>query len=181
MPTGLGSSAFARRYLRNLIRFLFLWLLGCFGSPGRLRMDYFIHPWVARYYSCGVPPFGYPGIKAPVQLPQAFRRLRALLRQSVPRHSSRTFVSSITPSLDRTSTILNNDSLDASLLLTTIQLSRFYRSPFRTLCVQRSTERLTKKILPPSTPHVNPDPTMFGRFDRTPVALRGRSHLYDRF
>ena len=42
---GLGSSAFARRYLRNRCFFLFLWVLRCFSSPGSLpcvmdsRMD----------------------------------------------------------------------------------------------------------------------------------------------
>ena len=36
-PAGLGSSAFARRYLRNHDCFLFLWLLRCFSSPGSLR------------------------------------------------------------------------------------------------------------------------------------------------
>ena len=35
---GLGSSAFARRYLRNHCYFLFLRLLRCFSSPGSLRM-----------------------------------------------------------------------------------------------------------------------------------------------
>ena len=35
---GLGSSAFARRYLRNHCCFLFLRLLRCFSSPGSLRM-----------------------------------------------------------------------------------------------------------------------------------------------
>ena len=35
---GLGSSAFARRYLRNRYYFLFLRLLRCFSSPGSLRM-----------------------------------------------------------------------------------------------------------------------------------------------
>ena len=33
-PPGLGCSAFARHYLRNRIRFLFLRLLRCFTSPG---------------------------------------------------------------------------------------------------------------------------------------------------
>ena len=43
--SGLGSSAFARRYLRNHCCFLFLRLLRCFSSPGSLpyvmdwRMD----------------------------------------------------------------------------------------------------------------------------------------------
>ena len=38
---GLGSSAFARRYLRNHCYFLFLRLLRCFSSPGsrRIPMD----------------------------------------------------------------------------------------------------------------------------------------------
>ena len=34
--TGLGSSAFARRYLRNRCFFLFLRVLRCFSSPGSL-------------------------------------------------------------------------------------------------------------------------------------------------
>ena len=34
--SGLGSSAFARRYLRNHFCFLFLRLLRCFSSPGSL-------------------------------------------------------------------------------------------------------------------------------------------------
>ncbi len=33
-PNGLGSSAFARRYLRNHCCFLFLRVLRCFSSPG---------------------------------------------------------------------------------------------------------------------------------------------------
>ena len=40
-PSGLGYSAFARRYLRNRFFFLFLWVLRCFSSPGwpRKLMD----------------------------------------------------------------------------------------------------------------------------------------------
>ena len=38
--SGLGSSAFARRYLRNHGCFLFLRLLRCFSSPGSLLMTY---------------------------------------------------------------------------------------------------------------------------------------------
>ena len=38
--SGLGSSAFARRYLRNRCFFLFLRLLRCFSSPGSLHYDY---------------------------------------------------------------------------------------------------------------------------------------------
>lgn len=40
-----------------------------------------------------VSPFGHRRIIASVQLPDAFRRLRVLLRQLVPRHSSRTLKS----------------------------------------------------------------------------------------
>ena len=57
---GLGSSAFARRYLRNHCYFLFLRLLRCFSSPGSLR--------TAMDSLCG----GY------VQLPAAFRSLSRL-------------------------------------------------------------------------------------------------------
>lgn len=52
-----------------------------------------IQTWVARHNSCGVAPFGYPRIKAFVQLPEAFRRLRVLRRQIVPRHSPYTLSS----------------------------------------------------------------------------------------
>src|SRR6188768_2217967 len=39
-PTGLGFSAFARRYLRNHCCFLFLWVLRWFTSPGWLFLPY---------------------------------------------------------------------------------------------------------------------------------------------
>ena len=41
-PDGLGCSDFARRYLRNRIRFLFLRLLRCFNSAGVTLISYFI-------------------------------------------------------------------------------------------------------------------------------------------
>gem|GEM_PF-6312267 len=91
-PTGLGSSAFARRYLRNLFDFF---------SSGYL--DVSVHrltPKHPMYSDVGdgpstrrVSPFGYPRINTSVQLPEAFRRLRVLLRQLVPRHSSCTLSS----------------------------------------------------------------------------------------
>ena len=74
---GLGSSAFARRYLRNHVCFLFLRLLRCFSSPGSLRntMD-------SCYGDGGflrrVSPFRYPWIVAYLQLPMAFRSLSRL-------------------------------------------------------------------------------------------------------
>ena len=73
---GLGSSAFARRYLRNHSYFLFLWLLRCFSSPGSLRhtMDSCAGTGRNRW----VPPFRHLRINAYVQLPGAFRSLSRL-------------------------------------------------------------------------------------------------------
>ena len=75
--SGLGSSAFARRYLRNRVFFLFLWLLRCFSSPGSLpyvmdwRMD-------DRGLLCRVSPFRYLRIYGYLLLPEAFRSLSRL-------------------------------------------------------------------------------------------------------
>ena len=76
-PPGLGSSAFARRYLRNHFCFLFLRLLRCFSSPGSLRipMD---SVYGDRSLSCRVAPFRYLRVKAYLQLTAAFRSLSRL-------------------------------------------------------------------------------------------------------
>jgi hypothetical protein len=72
--SGLGSSAFARRYLRNRCFFLFLRLLRCFSSPGSLpcvmnsRMD-------DRGLLCRVAPFGDLRFEGYLHLPAAFRSL----------------------------------------------------------------------------------------------------------
>ena len=74
---GLGSSAFARRYLRNHYCFLFLRLLRCFSSPGsppcamNLRRD----TW---RLSMWVSPFRHLRITGHVLLPAAFRSLSRL-------------------------------------------------------------------------------------------------------
>lgn len=74
---GLGSSAFARRYLRNRCFFLFLRLLRCFSSPGSL-------PYVmdSRTSDGGllrrVSPFRYLRIDGYLLLPEAFRSLSRL-------------------------------------------------------------------------------------------------------
>ena len=47
--SGLGSSAFARRYSRNRFFFLFLWLLRCFSSPGSRHK-----PMYSAYDSSGI-------------------------------------------------------------------------------------------------------------------------------
>ena len=75
--TGLGSSAFARRYLRNRVFFLFLRVLRCFSSPGSLpyvmdwRMD-------DRGVLCRVSPFRDLRIKGYLLLPEAYRSLSRL-------------------------------------------------------------------------------------------------------
>ena len=74
---GLGSSAFARRYLRNRCFFLFLRLLRCFSSPGSLPyvMDWRMDDWSL---SSRVSPFRYLRINGYLLLPEAFRSLSRL-------------------------------------------------------------------------------------------------------
>ena len=66
---GLGSSVFARHYLRNHCLFSPPMVLRCFSSPRSppLRDD--------RPSACRVAPFGYPGINGYLRLPRAFRSL----------------------------------------------------------------------------------------------------------
>ena len=75
--SGLGSSAFARRYLRNRCFFLFLRVLRCFSSPGSPP-----HAMDSRADDCGVhsrvSPFRHPRIDGYVLLPAAFRSLSRL-------------------------------------------------------------------------------------------------------
>ena len=74
---GLGSSAFARRYLRNRCFFLFLRLLRCFSSAGSLRI-----PMYSVYGDCGllsrVSPFRYLRVIGYLLLTAAFRSLSRL-------------------------------------------------------------------------------------------------------
>ena len=74
---GLGSSAFARHYLRNHFCFLFLRLLRCFSSPGppRTTMD----SWYGdRVFPGRVSPFRYLRLFGYLLLPAAFRSLSRL-------------------------------------------------------------------------------------------------------
>ena len=66
---GLGSSAFARRYLRNRCFFLFLRLLRCFSSAGlpTSRCD--------RPSACRVAPFGNLRINSFLPITGAYRSL----------------------------------------------------------------------------------------------------------
>ncbi len=74
---GLASSPSARRYSGNRFFFLFLRLLGCFGSPGPppYAMDSRMDTWVPPMW---VAPFRYPRITGHLPLPAAFRSLSRL-------------------------------------------------------------------------------------------------------
>ena len=74
---GLGSSAFARRYLRNHFCFLFLRLLRCFSSPGSPCMT-MCSSCSDRLFACRVAPFRYLRIMDYLHLPAAFRSLSRL-------------------------------------------------------------------------------------------------------
>ena len=72
---GLGSSAFARHYLRNHCCFLFLQVLRCFSS---LRLPPCHYVFMVRYlriYLRWVPPFGNPRIDGYLRLIVAYRSL----------------------------------------------------------------------------------------------------------
>ena len=66
---GLGSSAFARHYLRNHCCFLFLRVLRCFSSP---RSLHYYGNTSSRYW---VPPFGNPRVNGYLRLTVAYRSL----------------------------------------------------------------------------------------------------------
>ena len=75
--SGLGSSASARRYLRNRVFFLFLRVLRCFSSPGSLCMP-MDSACSDRGLLCRVSPFRHPRINGYLLLPAAFRSLSRL-------------------------------------------------------------------------------------------------------
>ena len=74
---GLGSSAFARRYLRNRCFFLFLRVLRCFSSPGSLP---YVMDWRTddRGSLCRVSPFRNPRLNGYLLLTAAYRSLSRL-------------------------------------------------------------------------------------------------------
>ena len=85
---GLGSSAFARHYLRNHFCFLLLRVLRCFSSPRSPPDSLDMQPSVAW-----VAPFGNPRIKDYLHLPGAYRSL------SRPSSPPRAKASALRPSL----------------------------------------------------------------------------------
>jgi hypothetical protein len=81
---GLGSSAFARRYLRNHCYFLFLRVLRCFSSPRSPR--------ALEARGVGIAPHGFPhsdicGSRGICPSPQLFAACRVLLRLREPQAS----------------------------------------------------------------------------------------------
>ena len=72
---GLGSSAFARHYLRNHCCFLFLWVLRCFSSPRLPPIHYVFMYRYRSFYLRWVPPFGYLRVDGYLRLSAAFRSL----------------------------------------------------------------------------------------------------------
>ena len=130
---GLGSSAFARRYLRNRCYFLFLRLLRCFSSPGSLRMtmDSSYGAWA---FPMRVSPFGDLRISAYVRLPEAFRSL------SRPSSALSAKASALRPSL------LN-------------LCRRAFRSPSRTPCVHSRFRLVLGSPVPLPDTSVCPDGT----------------------
>ncbi len=84
--TGLGCSAFARRYLRNHYCFLFLGVLRCFSSPRSPHTAMY-----SLYVTGALPPVGFPIRKSPGQSlfsgsPRLIAAYRVLHRLPLPRH-----------------------------------------------------------------------------------------------
>ena len=85
---GLACSAFARHYLRNLFRFLFLRLLRCFTSPGLacpLLFDSERNAWICPGR---LPHSEIHGSKRVCRSPWLIAAYHVLLRLLAPRHSS---------------------------------------------------------------------------------------------
>ena len=93
--TGLGSSAFARRYLRNHCYFLFLRLLRCFSSPGSLPPAYLFQQAMPDSSSGGFPHSDICGSRLMCSSPQLFAAYHVLLRLLMPRHPPYALISLI--------------------------------------------------------------------------------------
>ena len=83
---GLGFSAFARRYLRNRVFFLFLRVLRCFSSPGSLLYTYVFSIRYLNITSGAFPHSDIRGSTVVCTSPQLFAAYHVLLRLLVPRH-----------------------------------------------------------------------------------------------
>ena len=86
--SGLGSFAFARRYLQNRFFFLLLWVLRCFSSPRLPIYTLFIHVWqTGLFLPARFPHSDSHGSRFICNSPWIFAAYHVLLRLSVPRHS----------------------------------------------------------------------------------------------
>ena len=86
--SGLGSSAFARRYLQNRVFFLFLRVLRCFSSGGSL--DTPILKFSVTYLSMNPGEFPHseiPGSMLICSSPRLIAAYHVFHRLPVPRHS----------------------------------------------------------------------------------------------
>ena len=90
-PPGLGCSAFARHYLRNHFRFLFLRLLRCFTSAGIALMSYVFTHTLHKINCVGLPHSEILGLTRAYRFPRLIAVCHVLHRHSVPGHSSCTF------------------------------------------------------------------------------------------
>ena len=86
--SGLGSFAFARRYLQNRFFFLLLWVLRCFSSPRLPAHTLCIHVWsTGLFLPARFPHSDSHGFSFICNSPWIIAAYRVLLRLSVPRHS----------------------------------------------------------------------------------------------
>ncbi len=97
--TGLGCSAFARRYLRNRVCFLFLWLLRCFSSPGSLPCR--MHSGTGDPEGPGFPIRTSQDHRSVTNSPGLFAGSNVLHRLSTPRHSPHALIDFVTPTRPR--------------------------------------------------------------------------------
>src|SRR5215467_13072155 len=109
--SGLGCSAFARRYWRNHCCFLFLWLLRWFTSPRCLRSTYGFSGGFLGINQGGFPHSEIPGSKIVCISPGLIAAYRVLHRLLAPRHSPYTLSSLTIRNSELTPTVLSNSKL----------------------------------------------------------------------
>ena len=72
--TWFGLFPFRSPLLRESLRFIFLWVLRCFTSPGLLHIPMYL-VYNTQLKLSGFPHSDIPGSKFACQLPETFRRL----------------------------------------------------------------------------------------------------------
>ena len=109
---GLGSSAFARHYLRNHCYFLFLWVLRCFSSPRSLTLSK-----VCRRLADGLPHSDIRGSRDICSSPRLFAAYHVLLRLREPRHPPFALAYFLLPSVLYSIPKVQNQGMRYTLLL----------------------------------------------------------------